>query len=78
MQGGEAGACKGAYIYIKVNGETHKADFVNPMSGWKGWETAVLEGVTLNEGDVITVGMYCEYAANGWGTVDDFELCITD
>jgi len=79
MQGGDNGDfCKTAYIYIKVNGEIYKADFTAPMSGWKVWETAILEGVTLNEGDVITVGMYCEYATNGWGTVDDFELCITD
>lgn len=78
MQGGESGACKEAYVYIKVNGEEHKAAFTAPMTGWKVWDTAVLEGVSLNEGDEVTVGIYCAYAANGWGTVDDFELCITD
>jgi len=77
LQGGEAGKAKEAYIFIKIDGKiVAQADFENPMAGWKQWSTAVLGGVELTEGQVVTVGAYVSFGSGGWGTMDDFEFCM--
>lgn len=77
LQGGDNSSyCKQAYVYVTVNGETFKTDFENPLSGWKNWQSAYVDGIELNAGDVVEVGCYVSYAGGAWGTLDDFEFCM--
>lgn len=77
LQGGESGKAQEAYVFIKVDGKiVAQSDFAMPMAGWKQWDTAVISGVELTEGQVVTVGAYVAFGSGGWGTMDDFEFCM--
>lgn len=78
MQGGENGMCKEAYIFITVDGVTTIEHFPAPMTGWNVWSTAYLNDIVLKEGQTVTIGAYVSFSAGGWGTIDDFELCLSD
>lgn len=49
-------------------------DFSN--KGWDMWQNPKVEGITLKEGEVVTVGIVINGKADGWGTLDDISLSI--
>ena len=70
--GGDCGDYE-AYIYVKINGEiVAKADA--KFTVYNEGHTAVINEFTVNEGDVVTVGLYVKTAGSGngaWGKIDD-------
>ena len=75
IMGGDAGETE-VYAFVKVNGKTVGTA---PMTieGYNNWKTGLITGIAVNEGDVITVGIYvkCQGAGNGaWGKIDDAML----
>ena len=70
--GGDCGDYE-AYIYVKINGEiVAKADA--KFTVYNEWHAAVINEFTVNEGDVVTVGLYVKTAGSGngaWGKIDD-------
>lgn len=70
--GGDMGDYE-AYIYVKINGViVQKADA--KFTSYKEWHTSVIESFAVNDGDVVTVGIYVKAAgkSNGaWGKIDD-------
>ena len=75
IMGGDAGETE-VYAYAKINGETVKtASMV--ITTYGNWDTAVVEGITCKEGDVLSVGIYVRCAGSGngaWGKIDDAAL----
>lgn len=75
IMGGDCGNTE-IYAYVKVNGALVKQE---PMSitSYGNWDTAEIKGVQIQQGDVITVGLYvqCQGSGNGaWGKIDDAKL----
>ena len=73
--GGDGGTTD-MYIYVKVNGEI-VATQPTTITSYNVWDTPVIEGVAVAEGDVVTVGLYvkCSGSGNGaWGKIDDAKL----
>jgi len=73
--GGDAGETD-IYIYVKINGQIVKTQALS-ITTYGNWDTAVISGVEINEGDVVTVGIYvkCQGTGNGaWGKIDDAML----
>lgn len=70
--GGDCGVYE-SYIYVKINGEiVAKADA--QFTVYNAWHTSTISQFVVNEGDVVTVGIYvkCEGSGNGaWGKIDD-------
>ena len=70
--GGDCGVYE-SYIYVKINGEiVAKADA--QFTVYNEWHTSTISEFVVNEGDVVTVGIYvkCEGSGNGaWGKIDD-------
>jgi arabinogalactan endo-1,4-beta-galactosidase len=73
IQGGDVGAAAEIYLYIRIGDEIYRSDPVT-VTGWVQWQHPVIEGVDVAAGTEITIGMHVKSAANGWGTIDDFEL----
>ena len=62
--------------YVKVNG-VEVARQASTITSYNVWDTPVIEGVEIAQGDVITVGVYvkCSGSGNGaWGKIDDAKL----
>jgi len=76
IQGGDVGSDADIYIYISVNGNVYASEKVT-LTGWAQWQKAIVSGVEISEGDEITVGIYVEAAAKGWGTIDSVEFYST-
>ena len=75
IMGGDGGTID-IYSYVKVNGET-MATQPSKISSYNVWDTPVIEGIQVQEGDEVTVGMYvkCSGSGNGaWGKIDDAKL----
>jgi len=75
IMGGDAGETD-IYIYVKINGQIVKTQALS-ITTYGNWDTAVISGVEINEGDVVTVGIYvkCQGTGNGaWGKIDDAML----
>lgn len=75
VMGGDGGTVE-MYTYVKVNGVevTRQA---TAITSYNVWDTPVIEGITVAEGDVVTVGLYtkCSGSGNGaWGKIDDAKL----
>ena len=70
--GGDMGDYE-AYIYVKINGEiVAKADA--QFTVYNKWHTATISNFEVNEGDVVTVGIYVKAYGSGngaWGKIDD-------
>ena len=70
--GGDCGEYE-AYAYVKINGEiVYKADA--EFTVYNEWHTATINDIQVNEGDVVTVGLYVKTAGAGngaWGKIDD-------
>ena len=73
IQGGDGGETE-IYSYIKVNGEVrYTKDSL--ISVYNSWDTPVIQGIGIQDGDLLTAGIYirCE-GAGAWGKIDDFKL----
>ena len=70
--GGDRGSYE-AYAYVKINGEiVYKADA--QFTVYNEWHTATIRNIAVNDGDVVTVGLYVKTAGAGngaWGKIDD-------
>ena len=75
IMGGDGGTVE-IYAYAKVNGvEVARKD--STITSYNVWDTPVIEGIEVSDGDVVTVGVYvkCSGAGNGaWGKIDDAKL----
>ena len=70
--GGDCGEYT-AYAYVKVNGEiVYKADAY--FTVYNEWHTVTINNIIVNEGDVVTVGLYVKSSGGGWGKIDDAML----
>lgn len=72
ISGGDGGTTN-IYAYVKINGEIFDT-YTLSLNGYQVWDTALIENIQYNEGDVIVVGIHveCEGAGNGaWGKIDD-------
>ena len=75
IMGGDGGEVD-IYTYVKVNG-VEVARQASTITSYNVWDTPVIEGVEIAQGDVITVGVYvkCSGSGNGaWGKIDDAKL----
>ena len=73
IQGGDAGDTD-VYSYVKINGET-VASQPTVITKWNDWHTPEISGITVREGDTVTVGIHVRCAGGGaWGKIDDAEL----
>ena len=79
IMGGDAGTTD-IYAYAKVNGEI-KVKAPLKITSYGEWDTAVLKGIEVTEGQELSVGIYvrCEGAGAGaWGKIDDAILNSAD
>ena len=75
IMGGDCGVTD-IYIYVKVGDETVSTAPLT-INGYGNWDTGVIRGIQVADGDVVTVGIYvkCQGAGNGaWGKIDDAML----
>ncbi len=72
IMGGDCGESE-IYAYVKINGEeVGRAPMT--ITSYGNWDTAVVDGIEVNDGDEVTVGVYvkCHGEGNGaWGKIDD-------
>ena len=69
VMGGDCGR-QDVYSYVLVNG-VEAARCATGFTKWNEWHTAVIDGITVREGDTVTVGLYVECAGAGaWGKID--------
>ena len=78
IQGGDVGDDAVIYLFVQVTSPDktvteYKSDAVR-LNGWVNWQNPVIGEIQATAGSKIRVGMHVECAANGWGTMDDFEL----
>ena len=70
VMGGDGGDTE-IYSYVKINGEIVARQDTS-ITSWNNWDTPVIEGITVAEGDQVTVGLYVRCSGAGaWGKVDD-------
>ena len=73
IQGGDGGATD-IYSYIKINGEILQTQ-KSGITVYNSWDTPVIEGIEVRQGDRLTAGMYVQCEGPGaWGKIDDFKL----
>ena len=75
IMGGDGGDVN-IYAYVKING-VEVARTPSTITSYNVWDKPVIEGVQVQEGDVVTVGVYvkCSGSGNGaWGKIDDAKL----
>lgn len=70
-QGDEVGANADIHLYVIADGKTYTAPVT--LRGWANWQEIVIEHIPCASG-AITVGVYVQCQARGWGTFDDFLL----
>ncbi len=73
LMGGDGGQTD-IYSYVKINGETMHT-MPGQITVYNSWDTPVIEGITVDEGDLVTVGVYIRcLGAGAWGKIDDARL----
>lgn len=73
IQGGEGGETD-IYSYIKVNGEVQHTQN-SLITVYSSWDTPVIQGIRIQEGDLLTAGIHVQCKGTGaWGKIDDFKL----
>lgn len=75
IMGGDGGTVD-IYTYVKVNG-VEVARQPSTITSYNVWDTPVIDGITVEAGDEVTVGVYvkCSGSGNGaWGKIDDAKL----
>lgn len=73
IQGGDVGNDAVIYMYVKVDGTEYKSEGI-VLDGWVQWKNPVIKNIPVSADSTVVVGMYVKCAANGWGTMDDFEF----
>ena len=63
------------YIFVTIGNKTYKQSM--SVSGWCEWDTPEITGITVKDGQDVTVGAYVSACAKAWGTLDDFVLSRT-
>lgn len=74
IQGGDA-STQDMYIFVTIGNRTYKQSM--SVSGWCEWDTPEITGITVKDGQDVTVGAYVSACAKAWGTLDDFVLSRT-
>ena len=74
IQGGDA-SIQDMYIFVTIGNKTYKQSM--SVSGWCEWDTPEITGITVKDGQDVTVGAYVSACAKAWGTLDDFVLSRT-
>ena len=79
IQGGSAGEKDYQYLYavVKDSEGNEKLSYRQKcqITGYLNWQNPEITGITLSEGDSLTVGMEINSTVGGaWGTIDDFYL----
>ncbi len=65
VMGGDGGTVD-IYAYAKVNG-VEVARQASTITSYNVWDTPVIEGITVAEGDAVTVGLYVKCSGSGNG-----------
>ena len=74
LQMGGDGGQTDIYSYVRINGEIR---YTQPgqITVYNSWDSPVIEGITVKEGDLVTVGVYVKcLGAGAWGKIDDARL----
>lgn len=73
IMGGDCGNTE-IYSYVEINGVRVKTAEMQ-ITVYNSWDTAVIDGIEVSEGDSVTVGIYvkCD-GAGAWGKIDDAML----
>jgi arabinogalactan endo-1,4-beta-galactosidase len=74
IQGGDA-ETQDMSLTITVGDKTYTAPM--SVSGWKNWDTPVIEDIEINAGDEVVISAHVSASAGAWGTLDDFVLYKT-
>lgn len=77
MQGGDPGENFDIHAYVKINGEKVKTQSGN-LTEWAVWHNPVINGIDVQKGDVVTIGVNITAEPGAWGTLDDFYFYRTD
>ena len=75
IMGGDGGDTN-IYSYVKVNGEVIETK-ESKITTYNNWDTPTIKNITINEGDVLTIGIHVECsgeASGAWGKIDDASL----
>ena len=73
--GGDGGDTN-IYSYVKVNGEVLETK-ESTITTYNNWDTPTIKNITINNGDVLTLGIHVECSGEGkgaWGKIDDASL----
>ena len=75
IMGGDCGETD-IYAYAKVDGVT-VATAPMTITTYGNWDTGVISGIQVAEGQTLTVGIYVRCAqAGAWGKIDDAALTV--
>lgn len=75
IMGGDAGDTN-IYSYVKVNGKVVETK-ESKITTYNNWDTPTIKNITINNGDVLTIGIHVECsgeASGAWGKIDDASL----
>ena len=75
IMGGDGGDTN-IYSYVKVNGEVLETK-ESKITTYNNWDTPTIKNITINNGDVLTLGIHVECSGEGkgaWGKIDDASL----
>ena len=78
IQGGDVSEDAVIYMYIKSGDEELYRTENIVLSGWQQWKPMEIEGIKVPSESNLTLGVHITAAAKGWGTMDDFELYMTE
>ncbi len=73
LQGGDVGDDAEIYLYAVVGDTVYQSDPVT-LDGWVNWKVPEIAGISVADGEDITIGVSVSAAGGGWGTMDDFYL----
>ena len=72
IMGGDSGASD-IFAYVKLNGQiVHKQTLA--ITTYGNWDTAKIPGITVSDGDSVSIGISVKCAGSGagaWGKIDD-------
>lgn len=77
IQGGDVGSDSDIYMFAIVDGETVKSEKVE-LTGWQQWKNAIIDGIDIKADSEVIIGFHVKSGAGGWGTMDEFELSLSN
>lgn len=79
-QGGDMNAEAVLTFFVTVTdkegNELSKTEVNFEDAGWAVWQNPEINGISVGDGDIVTVGAHILANKNSWGTLDDFALCL--